>query len=119
MSKFPNNWALHHVPTSVKDSLAWWHRTLSIPNAERTLSPWTIIDLDIYVDASTSWGIVLMVGDRWAAWSLCKGWKVAGQDIGWAESIALELAILWIISQNFLDSEIIIHGDNTSVVSAL
>ena len=64
------------------------------------------------------WGIGLMVGDRWVAWSLCKGWKAAGWDIGWAESIALELAILWIISQDFSDSEIIIHSNNTSVVSA-
>ena len=82
MSKFPKNWALHHVPTSVKDSLAWWHCVLSIPNAVQSLSPQTVIDLDIYVDASTSWGIGLMVGDHWAAWSLCEGWKVAGQDIG-------------------------------------
>ena len=64
MYKFPNNWALHHVPTSVKDSLSWWHHILSIPNTEWSLSLWTIIDLDIYVDASTSWGIGLMVGDR-------------------------------------------------------
>ena len=84
MSKFPNNWALHHVPNSVKDALAWWQLILSVSNAVYSLSPCTIINLDIYVDASTSWGIGLIVGNHWVAWSLCQGWKAAGWDIGWA-----------------------------------
>jgi len=33
-------------------------------------------------------------------------------DIGWAESIALELAILWLIQVGHVNCNIIVHGDN-------
>jgi len=46
-----------------------------------------------WVDASTDWGIGMVIGSQWVAWKLVHGWKLDGRDIGWAESIALELAI--------------------------
>jgi len=47
------------------------------------------------VDALTSWGIGLYVGGRWAIWKTLCGWAKDGQDIGWAEAIAIELASGW------------------------
>jgi len=35
----------------------------------------------------------LIVGHYWAAWHLQDGWKSDQRDIGWAESVALELAV--------------------------
>ena len=32
--------------------------------------------------------------------------------IGWAESVAVKLAILWVTEQDVLDNEILIHNDN-------
>src|SRR5882724_13270425 len=46
------------------------------------------------------------------------GWKTEGRDIGWAESIALELAVLLLVNINFRDCSIIIHSDNTGVIGA-
>ena len=59
-----------------------------------------------------------MVGQRWAAWQLLDGWKSEGSDIGWAKSVALELAVLWVVEESLVDSEIKVRGDNTGVIGA-
>ena len=71
------------------------------------------------VDTSTLWGISLVVKDHWAAWQLLVGWKVADLEICWAETIAMELALLWMVSAGFHNAKIVIHGDNTGVLGAL
>jgi len=38
----------------------------------------------------------LCVGDKWAAWCLVDSWNSCGQDIGWAEAMAIELAASWL-----------------------
>ena len=65
-----------------------------------------------------TWGIGLVVGSHWAAWCLVDGWKAAGRDIGWAESIALEIAVLWALASGLTDAELVIRGDNISVICA-
>jgi hypothetical protein len=77
-----------------------------------------VSDPDVWVDASTSWGVGLVIGGRWAACRLVDGWKHHDRDIGWAEAVALELAVKWLCSAGFSDAEIIIHGDNTGVMGA-
>jgi len=32
------------------------------------------LNLNIWVDASTSWGIVLIIGPCWAGWKRLSGW---------------------------------------------
>jgi hypothetical protein len=118
IAKFPHQFAKHNIPLAVLDSLRWWQALLRNPHASRSLSPHSLLDPDVWVDASTSWGIGLMVGLRWAAWQLCEGWKSHDHDIGWAEAVALELAVRWLCSAGFSDAEIVIHGDNTGVIGA-
>ena len=94
LSKFPDSFTCHHIPTSVFSNLHWWSTVLMGPSATCFLMPCWRLDPDIWADASTSWGIGLVMGDHWAAWQLKDGWKVGGRDISWAESIALDLAVL-------------------------
>ena len=54
----------------------------------------------------------------WAAWRLAPSWKAEGRDIGCAEAIALELAVLWVMSSDILDVHVVVHSDNTSVIGA-
>ena len=94
LSRFPNDHISHHMPRLTLTQLSWWKSVLSHLPMKRCLTPLPTIDLDIYVDASTSWGIGLSVGNQWAAWRLVPGWNTRGHDIGWAEAVALELAAL-------------------------
>ena len=68
LSKFPNDHILHHLPTSCLHQLSWWSMALAIPNPSYLLIKLPLVDLDIWVDASTSWGIGLYVGGQCATW---------------------------------------------------
>jgi len=70
------------------------------------------------VDASSSWGIGVVVGSYWDAWRLLFEWKSEGQDIGWAEAVTVKLAMLWLVESSWQDTCIKIHCDNSSVISS-
>jgi len=57
-------------------------------------------DPGLHVDTSSSFGVGFTVGNNYASWCLIEGWASEGQDIGWAESIAL-LFIYWLIQENY------------------
>jgi hypothetical protein len=126
-----------HPPNSVVHDLKWWHTVLSASSPVRTLLPrGDIQDLDIWVDASTDWGIGLVMGSQWDAWTLKEGWKGQGRDIGWLEAIAVELVVLTLFKLGGLeaitvelavliffnigwkDAAILIHSDNQGVIGA-
>ncbi|PPQ76790.1 hypothetical protein CVT26_001757 [Gymnopilus dilepis] len=118
-ASFRSKFTSRTINSSIRNELSWWLTALSIPNVKRTLNPRPTIDPDIWVDASTSWGIGLVVGERWAAWHCIKGWKSDGRDIGWAEAVAIELAVLWLtVNPLYHDAQILIRGDNTAVIDA-
>jgi hypothetical protein len=73
LSKFTNNFTLLHLPSSVLHDLTWWRQVLSKPAGSRLLALQHDLDLDIWVDASTTWCIGLVVGNTWAAWQLAPG----------------------------------------------
>ena len=68
-----------------------------------------MVDLDVWVDASTKWGIALVVAGR----QLQPGWKADRRDIGWAESAAIEMATLYLASCDFTHR---VHSDNQGAI---
>ena len=100
------------------DCLHWWHTILSTPCTARSLSPRPHVNPDLWVNASMGWGISMVMGIQWAAWKLIPGWKMGGRDINWAESVALELAVLLQVECGYSDCLITIQGDNTGVIGA-
>ena len=73
-------------------------------------------DLDLWVDASTSWGLGLCIGDKWDAWHLLVGWAQDGRDIGWAETVAIELVVLWLVQSGWHNHYFRVNCDNTLVI---
>lgn len=118
LSKFPNKFVSHHVPTPVVNDLKLWFNALSITSYRRSLRPRMVQDVDAWIDASTSWGIGIVVGRKWAAWKLKDGWNSDGRDIGWAETIAIELFAMWLSTTDLSDCEAPVHGDNTGSIEA-
>jgi len=115
IAKFLNNFTCHHIPRSVIKALMWWEAILQSLSGCCSLFPHPVIDPDVWVNASTDWGIGIVLGHLWAAWRLKPGWKMDSCNIGWEESVALELAILWLIQASHVDCNIV-HGDNTRVI---
>jgi hypothetical protein len=86
---------------------SWWRAELAIPDCGSSIShlPPTS-HLRIMSDASTTFGIGVIIGDHWWSWCLLHGWKANFRDIGWAKAVALELAI---------DGAILSGAHNTSI----
>lgn len=88
---------MHHLSDSFIKTLSWWRERLNDPLAFRQLYPvGPLYDHGIFVDASTSWGIGLIIADSWHAFQLVTDWKLPGHDICWLESVALELAFYFL-----------------------
>lgn len=115
-----NPHALRTIPTPVRDDIAWWSQTLSTPFCgSRISTPPPPVDLDFWVDASTSFGIGIILQGEWCNFQLLPGWKTRGRDIGWAEMVAVELGILWLVAQGVSDVNVILQSDNTGVIGSL
>ncbi|GBE80443.1 hypothetical protein SCP_0301580 [Sparassis crispa] len=97
ITSFSNPYAPRFAPRSVLSDMKWWFSILNVPNVARSLaSRGPLQDLGIWVDASSSWGIGVIVCGEWSAWHWrgpINAWKGEGRDIGWAEMVAIELAV--------------------------
>ena len=105
------------LPAAVNRDLSWWQDLLRIPRA-RTLTDRSKHTSDVWVDASTTWGIGIIIDNKWDAWELVQDWKSRGRDIGWAEMIALELACLYLEALGYSNTNVVVHCDNTGVIGA-
>jgi hypothetical protein len=88
-----------------------WVTILSIPNASRPLAAQPTMDLDIWIDVCASWGILIWIGQKWQAWKLLPSWRSHRHDIGWLESVAIELIVFEVCSQGLKESVVPIHVD--------
>jgi len=89
---------------------------LSTLGGSCSLVPCCTTDPDIWVNASSSWGIGLVVKEYWSAWHLLLGWDHDDRDISWAKSVALKLAILWLVRNRFSDCNVMVRGDNMGFI---
>ncbi|KAK7016026.1 reverse transcriptase ribonuclease h, partial [Favolaschia claudopus] len=99
--------------------LYWWDVTLSNPSAFRTIiARGPLADLGLFVDASTDWGIGILLRKRWDAWQGIGAWKGGSRHIGWLETVALELIIYAIEEEGLHDAYLRVHSDNQGVIGA-
>ncbi|CUA70723.1 hypothetical protein RSOLAG22IIIB_09049 [Rhizoctonia solani] len=102
-----------------EDDANWWIDTLSTEHIGSSIAaPPPMESLSIFTDASTSFGIGVIIDKEYLSSRLMSGWKSDGRDIGWAEAIAIEIALAWIIFKGFRKTSITIHCDNQGVVYA-
>jgi hypothetical protein len=74
---------------------------------------------EIFVDASTSWGVGLMYHGRWLAWKYKEGWFTEGRCIGWGEMVAIELALRTLVVSKVSNAHLHLRLDNMGVIGAL
>ena len=109
-----------YPPKSMISDIKWWLGALSEPTpCTRILRPWgPLKDMGIYVDASTSWGIGVVIGDAWAAFCLKDNWKIPGRDICWLEALAIELLFYILEARQLHDADLLVHSDSEGAVGA-
>jgi hypothetical protein len=115
-----NDRCVRWPPRSMLTDLNWWLSVLSEPTPRvRVLRPpGALQDLGIFVDASTSWGIGILIRGHWAAFRLLDHWKVPGRDICWLEALALELLFYFLDAMQIRDVNLLIHSDSEGAVGA-
>ena len=140
-SSFHNNEVItRYPPHSMMTDLTWWLQKLEVTGVSRTLHPrGPLQDLGLYVDASTSWGIGIIIGGKWAAFQLSPVWKVPGRDICWLETLAIELLTYFLegmalrlfsplicflltyfrLGMGLRHCRLLIHSDNQGTIGAL
>jgi hypothetical protein len=120
-SSFHNNEVIsRYPPHSMMSDLAWWFQKLNVAGICRTLQPrGPLQDLGLYVDASTSWGIGIVIGSSWASFQLSSTWKVPGRDICWLETLAIELLTYFLEEMGLRHCRLLIHSDNQGTIGAL
>ncbi|QRV84674.1 hypothetical protein RhiJN_26739 [Ceratobasidium sp. AG-Ba] len=106
--------------TRAIEDAKWWLNQLEHGEC-RTLirPPPPRSQIECFMDASTSFGVGIVINNKYASWRLNKGWKAAGRDIGWAEIVAVELAVGAIIGMGVRDVTVTLHSDNQGVIGAI
>lgn len=100
--------------------LRWWLHELNTSGFFRQLLPrGPSQDMGLFVDASTSWGIGIVVAGRWAAFKLQKNWKVEGRDICWLETVAVEILVYILEAMGIANTTLLIHSDNQGTIGSL
>jgi hypothetical protein len=117
LSTFPNEFTPRWPPPSVLSDIAWWTTALEDPNAYHQLSPSSDPkDIGIWIDASTGWGIGVLIDGRWDAWRLVDSWDIDGRDIMWLEAIAVEFLFGILAALGHCDTRFLVRSDNTGVI---
>lgn len=108
------------VPQALRTDIIWWISALSQEFFGCIVaSPPEILPLKIFVDASTSWGIGILINDKWAAFRISPSAFSSTHSIGWAEMVAVELAVSLLCAVHPRKSHFLIHSDNQGVIGAI
>jgi hypothetical protein len=116
---------LHPRPAVVKD-LSWIEMLLQLcPNTLPLAVP-DPIDINWWGDASSSFGIGVVVGTHFAVWKWAEVVEVGPKkrfDIGWAEAVAVELGFRLALELGLVSekpgSHFLVRSDNSGVVAVV
>lgn len=110
----------HRLSADATDDTEWWRGRLQEPFVGmKIVRPPPPLNTSVFVDASTTWGIGLVLDGKWLAWQLKEGWRSEDREIGWAEMVAVELATRALVTGKYSQCHIIVRSDNQGVVGAL
>jgi hypothetical protein len=110
-----------YLPRYVREDLLWWKHLLANPSPPRSIAPRpSYTKIDIFVDASSSTGIGIIIGGFWDAWLTKDGAlkEGSGRDIQWLEAVAVELALIILAAQGHSHRHFLIRSDNQAVIGA-
>jgi hypothetical protein len=116
------------VPSAVRADISWIRYLLHRLPTSVPLSLPGPVDLNWWGDASTSFGIGVVLGNCWAVWKWAPGFSVGpghSFDIGWAEAVAIELGLRLALNLKLIgpSSSVVgptlVRSDNQGVVAVL
>ncbi|EHS63852.1 uncharacterized protein PGTG_21890 [Puccinia graminis f. sp. tritici CRL 75-36-700-3] len=123
MNKWKKKWATRAPPEDVIEDLLFWLSTLNSYSSTRLCPLLDPTKINWVGDASTSFGIGVLIGRRWSQLRLKENWSDASQKrtIAWLETVAIRIGILMLLSigTNLKGRNFIVWTDNTTTENTL
>jgi uncharacterized protein YozE (UPF0346 family) len=123
MNQWKKRWATRMIPTDVGDDLSFWLETLDQFTETRLCPLITPTEIGWVGDASTSFGIGVLIGNRWGQLRLKETWKDAepNRTIAWLETVAIRIGIAMLSELNIevKGKNLVVYTDNTTTESVL
>ncbi|KAE8240282.1 hypothetical protein A4X13_0g7872 [Tilletia indica] len=106
-----------HGGSPLDEDLLWWRERLSGGEVWCSIAQYAPQDIQLYVDASSEWGVGIWWGGRVASYRLRSDWRTRqeGRDIQFAEALAIEVGLLHVFATGVRRAALIVHTDNTGV----
>ena len=69
----------HKLTTMAEEDMEWWRGQLQDEFVGMDIiCPPEPLQIKLFVDASTGWGIELVINEKWLVWQFKEGWKSEG-----------------------------------------
>ncbi|EFP88162.1 uncharacterized protein PGTG_12609 [Puccinia graminis f. sp. tritici CRL 75-36-700-3] len=123
MNQWKKQWATRKIPEDVRVDLEFWISTLDTYTETRLCPASKPLEVHWVGDASTSFGIGVLIGQRWTQLRLKEDWRIATppRTIAWLETVAIRIGILMLreTRNNIKGSNFIVYTDNTTTENVL
>jgi hypothetical protein len=122
-----SNWfdlnAKRHTPTDVLSNLSRWTKTLNEFTHTRLVRTSEAVDIGWVGDASTSFGVGVIIGKKWSQLKILKERNVnlPKRNIAWLETVAIRVGLIMLqqLNQMRQGSNLIVWTDNTTTESVI
>jgi hypothetical protein len=96
MKEWKKKWATRVVPGDVVEDLSFWLTTLNSYSKTRLCPLVDPTEINWVGDASTGFGLGVIVGNRWAQLRLKENWEKTEpkRTIAWLETVAIRIGVL-------------------------
>lgn len=115
--------AKRKIPDDVREDLTFWKETLSTFKHLRLIASPEPVDIAWVGDASTSYGIGVLVGKPWTQFRTTSAWDAADiecKHINYLETAAVHIGLLMTLQlSNRAGSHLVVWTDNTTTQAAI
>lgn len=118
-----NKLARRKLDQDVKEDLEFWKLTLESFKHLRLIASPMPLEIGWVGDASTSYGIGILVGSSWSQFHMTDAWKSADEDhkhINFLETVAIRLGLLMALAiDDTPGRNLVVWTDNTTAQAAV
>ncbi|KAI7952725.1 hypothetical protein MJO29_008356 [Puccinia striiformis f. sp. tritici] len=111
------------VPKEARIDLQYWLDTMLRYEETRMIQNPDPTEIGWVGDASTGYGIGIVIGRRWAQFKLAEGWQGEAEekrDIAWLETVAVRLGLVALRQFNYIPGKtLIVWTDNTTTENVI
>lgn len=118
-----SRYAKQSLPDDAKEDLEYWSTTLNSFKNMRLLPITQPTEINWVGDASTSFGVAVIIGRKWSQFRLLDGWETRSsvkRGIAWLETVAIRIGLLMLIRLDWPKGQNLnVWTDNTTCEDTL